>query len=351
VGMYRKVMEVEADITKYSRKYHVDLTLARAVCMFESGGNANLRSSAGARGYFQVMPATFRSLRVRSNIEAGIKYLGQLVRRFGRQDSVLAAYNGGPTRVARGRSLPLETKQYVMGVGSYRRVLQDYEPSIRKYAERLGLVTVRPGEDWWKISQRLDVPLIQLRLYNPFLAARTLRAGYRVAYPLEGAPNFVADDGDDLYYRARLGDNLIKVAGVIGADLDALRQANGLERLEPLPPGTLLEIPLGDTAKFITYRVAAGDDLSAVARRFKVTPWSIIRDNGLWDQHLEFGMVLRVREQPPPPGYIVYRVRRGDTLSSIAQRYRTTVPAIQRINSMGRATRILIGQRLRIRRS
>ena len=40
-----------------------------AVCLYESGGNANLTSRAGARGYFQVMPSTFRSLRVETNIE------------------------------------------------------------------------------------------------------------------------------------------------------------------------------------------------------------------------------------------------------------------------------------------
>ena len=58
-------------------------------------------SSAGARGYFQVMPATFRELRVDTNIEAGIKYLARQVSRFGREDYALAAYNGGPGRVSR----------------------------------------------------------------------------------------------------------------------------------------------------------------------------------------------------------------------------------------------------------
>jgi LysM repeat protein len=345
-------MDIEPDITKYPLKYHVDPELAFAVCMFESGGNAGLRSAAGAQGYFQVMPATFRSLRVRTNIEAGIKYLGQLVRRFGRQDSVLAGYNGGPTRVARGRALPLETKQYVMGVGYYREVLEDYGPSIRKYAEQLGIETAQPGEDWWQLSQRLEVPLVQLRLYNPFLAARALRAGYRVAYPLEPEPIFLVDDGGDtdLSYRVRLGDNVIKLANVLGADLGELREANGIGPLQSPAPGTMLTIPLGASAKFTSYRVAIGDDLSTVAQHLKVDPWSIVQDNRLWNQRMEPGTMLRIRVQPPPPKFIVYRVRRGDTLSSIARRYRTTIRAIQQFNSMGRTTRILIGQRLRIQR-
>ena len=350
LGMYRKVMEIEDDIQKHALKYQVDLALARAVCMYESGGNANLRSGAGARGYFQVMPATFRSLRVRTNIEAGVKYLGQLVQRFTDENSVLAAYNGGPTRVARGRVLPLETKQYVMGVRSYREVLELYEPSIREIAGQLRVETVRQGEDWWQLAQRLNRPLVQLRLYNPFLAARTLRPGYQVVYPPEPRLDLLATVGENaLYYRARLGDNLINLAFTLGVDLRALRQANRLEPLQPLSPGTMLEIPLA--AKFTTYRVTDGDDLSAIARRLRVDPWSLVRDNLLWNHTVEPGMTLRIRENPPPPAHAVHRVRQGETLSSIAERYGTTIRAIQRINSMGRSTLIRIGQRLRVQRS
>lgn len=353
LGMYRKVMDIEGVIEKHSLKYDVDLALARAVCMYESGGNAGLRSAAGAQGYFQVMPSTFRSLHVATNIEAGIKYLGQLARRFRAEDRVLAAYNGGPTRVSRGRALPLETKQYVMGVGSYRAVLAEYEPSIRAIAERLGIATAQPGEDWWQLSQRLKVPLVQLRLYNPFLAARTLRPGYRIAYPLDPPrPDLLTAGNDDaLYYRTRFGDNLISLATVLGVDLGALREANGLEPLHPLLPGTLLQIPLRTSTKFKTYTVADGDDLASIAQQLKVDPWSIVRDNLLWSQRVEPGMVLRIEIPPPRPKYLVHRVRRGDTLSGIARRYRTTVRAIQQFNSMGRSTRILIGQRLRIRTS
>jgi LysM repeat protein len=356
LGMYRKVMEIEAEIARYSQKYQVDLDLARAVCMYESGGNPGLRSSAGAQGYFQVMPSTFRSLRVKTNIEAGIKYLGQLTQQFGEQDSVLAGYNGGPTRVARGRRLPMETRQYVLGVGYYREVLANYGPSVRKYAEQLGLATAQPGEDWWELSERLNVPLVQLRLYNPFLAGRPLRPGYSIAYPLESAEletTIFDESSEELFYRMRLGDNIIALASVLGTDLKALREANGLiDPLEAPPAGAMLRIPLGTpVAQFTNYRVAIGDDLSSIAQRLKIDPWTIVQDNRLWSQRMEPGTMLRIRVQPPPPQYIVHRVRSGDTLSSVAERYGTTVRAIQQINSMGRNTRILAGQRLRIKRS
>ena len=243
LGVYRKVMEIEDEIVEYSRKYSVDPALARAVCMYESGGNANLASSAGAQGYFQVMGPTFRSLRVPTNIEAGIKYLGQQVTRFGREDYALAAYNGGPTRVARGGAMPLESLQYVLGVGHYRSVLRTHESSVRAHAGKLSLETVRAGDDWWKLSQRLGMPLVQLRVHNPFLAARTLKPSSLIAYPSDPRHDlFTPGEGDGLQYEARLGDNYFNVAFTLGADLDLLRTANGLWRLQSLLPGTMLTV-------------------------------------------------------------------------------------------------------------
>jgi len=51
---------------------------------------------------------------------------------------------------------------------------------------------------------------------------------------------------------------------------------------------------------------------------------------------------------PPQPEYIVYRVRRGDTLSRIAQRYGTSTTAIARLNGLRNRHRIGIGQRLKV---
>ena len=352
LGVYRKVMEIENEILEYAAKYGVDPALARAVCMYESGGNANLSSSAGAQGYFQVMGPTFRSLRVETNIEAGIKYLSQQITRFDREDYALAAYNGGPSRVARGGAMPLESLQYVLGVGHYRSVLRTHEASVRAHAGALRLETVRAGDDWWGLSQRLGVPLVQLRQHNPFLAARTLRPGQLIAFPSDPRPDLLTTgeaEGEGLQYEARLGDNYFNVAFTLGADLDQLRSANGLWRLQSLLPGTVLTVPLDTAATFTEYRVGAREDLGRIATMLKVDPWWLIRDNALWDDQVREGMVLRVRPAPPPkPAVQTHRVSRGENLTSIARRYGTTVRAIQAANSLGRRTLIRIGQRLQV---
>ena len=39
LGMYRKVMEIDSDIKRFTDQYELDLDLARAVVLHESGGN------------------------------------------------------------------------------------------------------------------------------------------------------------------------------------------------------------------------------------------------------------------------------------------------------------------------
>lgn len=354
LGMFRKMMVIEDEIRRYADRYDVSLDLARAVCLHESGGNRNLRSGAGAQGYFQVMPATFRSLRVETNIEAGIKYLSQMIRQFGREDYALAAYNAGPGRVRRGRP-PLETLQYVLAVGQFRNVLKLYERSIRHHAEQIDVEQVREGDTWWSISQRVGLPVVQLRMHNPFLATRPLRVGQLMAYPPASRTDLlVANDDDELTYRTRHGDNYLHLAFVLEVERDAFRTANELWRLQTLPAGQTLQLPLGWRGRHEEHRVAPGDDLGAVAETYRSTPWRIIRDNGLFaEERLEPGTVLKIRKDAPGraaarPEHVTHRVARGDTLAKLARRYGTSIRAIQSANDMGRRTMIRVGQRLRI---
>ncbi len=58
------------------------------------------------------------------------------------------------------------------------------------------------------------------------------------------------------------------------------------------------------------------------------------------------------QSSPPPSGgtYVVHRVRRGETISTIARRYHTSVHRIARANNLNRRYLIVAGQRLKIPR-
>ncbi|HEY9722674.1 MAG TPA: lytic transglycosylase domain-containing protein [Oscillatoriaceae cyanobacterium] len=89
------------DAQKAGQKYGIDPRLVLAVISVESSGNPHAVSSVGARGLMQLMPATARGLGVsnvnnpQQNIDGGVRYLSQLMKRYG-QTSGIRAYNGGP---------------------------------------------------------------------------------------------------------------------------------------------------------------------------------------------------------------------------------------------------------------
>ena len=96
----------------------------------ESGFNPNARSSAGALGIAQFMPATAAGLGVnpldpRASLQAAARYMASLVSQFGgSQEEALAAYNAGPGAVQNALAsgdnwlaqLPVETQNYVNSI-------------------------------------------------------------------------------------------------------------------------------------------------------------------------------------------------------------------------------------------
>ena len=110
----------------------VPADLALAVAEAESGFATLAISSKGARGVMQMMPRTARDLYglkpyqlfdARTNIRAGVAFLGSLIERYGREDIALSHYNGGSSvhRADGGYAVIPATRRYVRQVLSRRR--------------------------------------------------------------------------------------------------------------------------------------------------------------------------------------------------------------------------------------
>ncbi|WP_353642519.1 transglycosylase SLT domain-containing protein [Mesorhizobium sp. WSM2239] len=122
----------QAFVSQASRRFGIPEPWIYAVMDAESNGETMLEgrpitSHAGAMGLMQMMPGTWREMRVehglganphepRDNILAGTAYLRAMYDRFG-FPGLFAAYNAGPERyqehLHKGRPLPKETVSYV----------------------------------------------------------------------------------------------------------------------------------------------------------------------------------------------------------------------------------------------
>jgi LysM repeat protein len=101
--------------------------------------------------------------------------------------------------------------------------------------------------------------------------------------------------------------------------------------------------------------VSPGDTLNQLAAAYGITAEALIQANCLVVSRLAPGGLLYVPGTPPPPppltcgpppGWLFYAVRSGDTLFSLGRRLGVSVSDLQFANCLGNSTIIRAGQRL-----
>lgn len=137
-------------------------------------------------------------------------------------------------------------------------------------------------------------------------------------------------------YVVRAGDTLWLLAQRYNTTVDAIKSLNGLTGND-LRIGQVLKIPTKGTpdGSYFEYVVRSGDTLWLLAQRYNTTVDAIQNLNGLSGSALSVGQILRLPSSgaAPAPNF-EYTVRPGDTLWDLAQRYGTTVSAIKSLNNL-----------------
>ncbi|MEZ5740196.1 MAG: LysM peptidoglycan-binding domain-containing protein [Burkholderiaceae bacterium] len=158
------------------------------------------------------------------------------------------------------------------------------------------------------------------------------------------------------------GDTLSGIASKYGVTMAQLRQWNRLrgstvrlgQRLMVGEGRTIVQVASKSSTAGGTIKVRSGDTLIGLARRHGVSLSELRRWNGLRRDRLLIGQTLRVSEPAQAKTAAVspqrHRVRRGDTLSEIAERYGVSIPALRQLNGLT-DHRIRLGQTLRISRN
>jgi peptidoglycan lytic transglycosylase D len=330
------------------------------VALVESAFKATAYSRARAKGVWQFISETGKRYGLqqdwwvdeRSDPEkatrAAAKYLKELHGLLGDWNLALAGYNAGESKVLRGisrygtndywrlrktRAFRRETKNYVPLIhaaivvakapAKYGFEITPEVPRTYEIADVAGTVDLRV------VAECLETPVDDVRALNPELR--------RLATP--------ATDG----YPLRVPEGR---AGLLTACLD--------------------NVPAQKRVQFRTHVVARGQTFSSIARKYGLRSQDLAAANALSvSRSLRVGQELIIPIEPrtaapraasessatvvtaslePPSASrirVTYRIRPGDTLGAIAERYGTTVRELQSWNGL-RGTRITAGRMLTI---
>ncbi|HZI80395.1 MAG TPA: transglycosylase SLT domain-containing protein [Vicinamibacterales bacterium] len=347
--------------------------------LVESAFKNSALSRAKARGMWQFMSGTGIEnglqhdwyIDERADPEkatrAAAKYLKSLYNQFGDWHLALASYNGGPGRVQRSmkrsgkddfwaisassRFLPRETRNYVplilAAIIVARNPVQyglELEPVVEPLTD---VVRLTAPADLRRIAEWIDVPVQVLLDMNPELRRWTTpvrMTDYDLTVPMGKADVLSArleeTTPEDLAplnrYTVRKGETIATIARKLKVKRADLAQANYLSERARLASGQQLIIPRPPTL------LLAANDRSEEADEPVRTS-----DTGRGGADAVVAVAAPSRRVAPEATSIVHRVKRGETLFSIAKRYNTSVAAVRQSNKL-RGNVIKVGQRLTI---
>ena len=342
--------------------------------VIESGFKMNALSKASAKGPWQFMKPTAQDhglktdwfIDERSDPEkatvAAAKYLKTLHKMFnGDWHLVLAAYNGGLGRLQRAmrvtgrddfwslaqssRYLPRETREYVPLILAAIIVAKnpaqygfEYAPSDAIAYEK---VAVPRAVDLRRVAEWTGATIDEIQALNPELRRWTTPVkypDYEVKVPMGTAEKLstrlksasASDLGALNWYTVRSGETLAGVARKLRVSRVDLAEANSLSVRSRIRPGQDLIIPRAPATLLAsrTDRPAP----TAVASRAISGP----------------APVATADRPSEPKAVTTYRVKRGDTLFSIAQLFDTTVAKLRSLNRLN-GSHISPGDRLTVR--
>lgn len=359
-------------------------------------------SHSHAVGLWQFIPSTARSFGLRRDrwydgrrdviysTQAAVKYLTYLHKRFdGDWLLALAAYNSGEGNVRksikRNRKLgkkadfwsiklPRETRNYVPQLLALATLIDNPD----QYDIELPFIADEPYFEVVEIESQIDLNRVIDITGVEGTAFTKLNPAYRRSTtPPQGKHSLLLPVGSaeplrqllattdpktwvpHTEYQVVNGDSLSQIAQRFRVPTQWLKSKNNL-RSDRLQIGQVLLIPHSgergtssgsNVAKTSLYSVKRGDSLSVIAAQYKTSIGALKRANGLASDRLQIGQKLTINHSlsgPTPENLrkLSYRVRRGDSLYLIAEKFDLTIRDITRWNKISRNEFLQPGQRL-----
>ncbi|HET7361339.1 MAG TPA: LysM peptidoglycan-binding domain-containing protein [Salinimicrobium sp.] len=327
-------------------KYNVPLEI-KYLAIVESALNPRARSWVGATGLWQFMYATgkMHGLEVNSYVdermdplkstEAAAKYLSTLYKIFEDWDLVLASYNSGPGNVANAIRRSGGATNYWKLRPYLPRETANYVPAfiaimyVFEYAEEHGFQPPAPHTIYYETDTvRIKKELTFDQIAQVTGVEEEMLQFLNPAYKLNVIP-FISEENYSLRLPTR------KAGLFVNNENEIYEYFYGPDEEEVEKEKT----QIADGENSIKYRVKRGDYLGKIAEKYGVKISSIKNWNNLSSNRVKIDQILtiypggntRARTSAPK----LYTVKRGDSLWSISRKFPgLTVQKIKAWNDM-----------------
>jgi membrane-bound lytic murein transglycosylase D len=352
VGRYQPMIE------RIMKEEGVPLDLIY-LCQAESAFEPRAVSRAAAKGMWQFISSRGREYGLRQTwwiderfdpekaTRAAARHLKDLYQEFGDWYLAMAAYNSGPLRVHRAlektgadnfwrladkRALPKETINYIPNIIALTIIGKnpakygfEVTPVPALEVER---VNVDKATDLRIIAEAIDLPIEDLRTLNTHVLRWITPPDdpdFQLILPKGFADRFNEEiaalpENERVRFRQHVvkkGETLASISKKYGTTVAQMSAANNLGKKPAVKAGQSLIIPVGISVD----RTAAKQP--AATAKASATESAVVKETLT----------------------SAYTVRRGDTLSKIASRFRTTVEKLKLWNNLS-STRLAVGRKL-----
>ena len=285
--------------------------------------------------------------------------LGSIARRYGISVSQLKRWNGLRSNTAKvGTTLKVSNPA--------KQSKSTTTTTTTTSNEKQKYYTVKRGDSLSSIAERFGVTVAQLREWNG-IEADNINAGVRIAVDASASRRVSKPESKPEVktstYTVKKGDGLGAIAERHGMTLQEIRELNGLKD-NNIQVGQKLKVTGKASeersekpeAKSSTYTVKKGDSLGAIAERFGVTVDQLRDWNGIKGNNIQAGQKLTIGGKSKSSSKAgssksakakTHKVRSGESLGVIAEKYGTTAAAIRRANGI-KGDNIRVGQTLKI---
>lgn len=344
--------------------------------MIESAFNPQAYSRSAASGIWQFIPSTGKNFGLQQNwwidnrrdvtaaTSAALTYLQKLHGMFGTWDLALAAYNAGEGTVQRAinknrskglptdyesLSLPPETRNYVPKLQAIKNIVT--------HPERFGLkinsipnrayfarVTTPKQIDAKLAAQLAEISYEEFSSLNPSYNRPVITATndkHQLLLPVWAAERFVTNLANYdkpltnwQTYNAKRGERMDNIAKKFGINVAQLRSVNGLSSANKIRSSQPMLVPANYTDKQNHEGGLTLEESIDVAE---------LEQNGLNDDSEQ-------KSEPKLSTSLIHKVKRGDTLHSLADKYDISSKTLMKMNGL-KSSKLKIGQTIKLSNS